>query len=189
MTAAELKHIVGERVFRSFYPQGELYNLDAEDRDELPHLGTTDQGEDIEINKRAAESDLLVYVNVNLVAMDGGHKSVADRAGVVQVAAAPPQRQDDGALALVHGPQASPHLHHSAWRMGRLLADHLKVFQIETTLNNDVFPSPYDFLHEARVGVVVKRPGLDARRPPRAGGRAAEAASTRCSTTCARRTG
>ena len=31
----------------------------------------------VEINKRAAESDLLVYVNINLVAMDGGHKSVA----------------------------------------------------------------------------------------------------------------
>ena len=38
------------------------------------------------------------------------------------------------------------HLHHSAWRMGRLLADHLKIFPIETTVNNDVFPSPYDFL-------------------------------------------
>ena len=37
----------------------------------------TDQGEDVEISKRAAESDLIVYVNINLVAMDGGHKSVA----------------------------------------------------------------------------------------------------------------
>ena len=31
----------------------------------------------MELSKRAAESDLLVYVNVNLVTMDGGHKSVA----------------------------------------------------------------------------------------------------------------
>ena len=67
-------------------PAGRLYNHDAEDRDNLLHLGLTDQGEDVEINRRAAESDLLVYVNVNLVAMDGGHKSVRDRAGVVQVA-------------------------------------------------------------------------------------------------------
>src|SRR5881392_2890901 len=35
MTAEELKAIVGERVFRSFYPQGKLYNFDAEDRDNL----------------------------------------------------------------------------------------------------------------------------------------------------------
>ena len=47
-------------------------------------VGRTDRGEDVEINRRAAESDLLVYVNINLVAMDGGHKSRADRAGVVQ---------------------------------------------------------------------------------------------------------
>src|SRR5262249_4679253 len=35
---------------------------------------------------------------------------------------------------------------HSAWRMGRLIKEHVKVFQIETTLDNNVFPSPYDFL-------------------------------------------
>ncbi len=29
MTADELRHVVGERVFRSFYPQGKLYNHDA----------------------------------------------------------------------------------------------------------------------------------------------------------------
>ena len=40
----------------------------------------------------------------------------------------------------------SSHLHHSAWRMGRLLKDTVKVFQIETTLDNNVFPAPYDFL-------------------------------------------
>ncbi len=39
-------------------------------------IGTTDQGEVLEINKRAADSDLLVYVNINSVAMDGGWKSI-----------------------------------------------------------------------------------------------------------------
>jgi nickel-dependent lactate racemase len=76
MTGEEIKAVVGERVFRSFWPD-QLYNFDAEDPDALAHLGTTDSGEDVEISKRAAESDLLVYVNVNLVAMDGGWKSTA----------------------------------------------------------------------------------------------------------------
>jgi len=40
----------------------------------------------------------------------------------------------------------SSQLHSSAWRMGRVLSEHVKVFQIETTLNNDVFPSQYGFL-------------------------------------------
>ena len=30
--------------------------------------------------------------------------------------------------------------------MGRLLAEHLKIFTVETTLNNDAFPAPYGFL-------------------------------------------
>jgi hypothetical protein len=37
-------------------------------------------------------------------------------------------------------------LHSSCDRMGRLLAQHLKIFTIETTLNNDTFPKPFDFL-------------------------------------------
>ena len=40
-------------------------------------VGQTDHGETVQIQKRAADSDLIVYVNINLVAMDGGHKSVA----------------------------------------------------------------------------------------------------------------
>ncbi len=35
MTAAEIKHVVGERVFRSFYPD-RLYNFDAEDATTSP---------------------------------------------------------------------------------------------------------------------------------------------------------
>ena len=36
--------------------------------DNLAFLGETEEGEEVEISKRAAESDLLVYVNINLVA-------------------------------------------------------------------------------------------------------------------------
>src|SRR5437764_12916876 len=76
MTAAEIKRVVGERVFRSFWPES-LRNFDAEEPGGLVDVGVTEHGEDVQISKRAAESDLLVYVNINLVAMDGGHKSVA----------------------------------------------------------------------------------------------------------------
>ena len=145
MTSAEIEHIVGERVFRSFFPQGLLYNHDAEDRANLTHVGLTDRGEDVEINRRAAESDLLVYVNVNLVAMDGGHKSVP-----IGLASYKSLRHHHTSKTMVAShsfmDHTKSHLHHSAWRMGRLLKEHLRIFQIETTLNNDVFPSPYDFL-------------------------------------------
>src|SRR6266508_5124436 len=77
MTEAELRHALGNRVYDAFAPSGALYNHDAEDPDAMAFLGTTDKGEEVEISKRAAESDLLVYVNINLVAMDGGWKSTA----------------------------------------------------------------------------------------------------------------
>lgn len=46
MTAAEIRRMLGERVFRSFWPK-DLYNFDAEDRDELTYIGKTDMGEDV----------------------------------------------------------------------------------------------------------------------------------------------
>jgi hypothetical protein len=144
MTPAELRKCLGERVFRSFFPDA-LTNHDAEDRDNLLHLGTTDRGEDVEINRRAAESDLLVYVNINLVAMDGGHKSVP-----IGLASYKSLRHHHNVHTMLHSksymdPPKSA-LHGSAWRMGALVNEHVKVFHIETTLNNDSFPSPYRFL-------------------------------------------
>ena len=42
-------------------------------------IGETKHKEPLVLNRRAAESDLLIYVNINLVPMDGGHKSVGRR--------------------------------------------------------------------------------------------------------------
>ena len=53
MTADEIRRMVGERVFRSFWPK-DLYNFDGEDRDALTEIGTTDEHEVVEISKRAA---------------------------------------------------------------------------------------------------------------------------------------
>jgi hypothetical protein len=145
MTPDELTDVLGERVFRSFFADRRLYNHDAEDPANMLHVGVTDRGEDVEINRRAAESDLLVYVNINLVAMDGGHKSVP-----VGLASYRSLRHHHNSRTMVSSrsfmdPSQSA-LHSSAERMGRFLADHLRIFTIETTLNNDTFPAPYEFL-------------------------------------------
>ncbi len=43
--------------------------------------------------------------------------------------------------------QGRSELHSSNWRMGKVIRDAgVKIFQIETTLNTDTFPSPFDFL-------------------------------------------
>ncbi|MGH2726134.1 MAG: lactate racemase domain-containing protein, partial [Actinomycetota bacterium] len=146
MTPREIKRAVGERVYRSFWPDA-LTNHDAEDRANLVEIGTTDHGEVVEIGRRAAESDLLVYVNINLVAMDGGHKSVPVGLGSYRSL-----RHHHNVHTMLRSrsymdPPASA-LHDSTARMGRLLAEHLKIFTVETTLNNDTFPKPFDFLQK-----------------------------------------
>jgi hypothetical protein len=80
--------------------------------------------------------------------MDGGHKSVATGLASYR------------SLRHHHNPQTMRHsrsfmdapsseLHSSNWRMGRLIAEAgVKVFQIETTLNTDTFPSQFAFLQK-----------------------------------------
>jgi hypothetical protein len=148
MTEAELRHALGDRVYDAFAPHGLLQQHDAEDPSNLLHLGTTEKGEDVEINKRAATSDLLVYVNVNLVAMDGGHKSVA-----TGLSSYKSLRHHHNAHTMQQSrsfmDQKHSELHSANWRMGRLIAaSDVKIFQIETTLNSDTFPSQFGFLQK-----------------------------------------
>ena len=149
MTADEIKRMVGERVFRSFWPK-DLSNFDGEDPDDLAYIGKTEQGEDVEISKRAAESDLLVYVNINLVAMDGGHKSVA-----IGLASYKSLRHHHNVDTMLHSQSymdprpGHSAIHDSATRMGRLLRDNgVKIFTIETTLNSETFPAQFGFLNK-----------------------------------------
>ena len=148
MTANEIKRAVGERVYRSFYPK-DLANHDAEDPDGITYIGKTDKGEEVDLNTRAAESDLVVYVNINLVAMDGGHKSVP-----VGLASYRSVRHHHNVNTMLHSKSyMDPRdgvsaIHDSCKRMGQLLADSgVRVFTIETTLNSRTFPKEFGFLN------------------------------------------
>ena len=75
-TAGELSTIIGEELVRRF---GERLTChDAEDRDNLVHLGTTASGYDVEQHRLVVESDLTVYINAAChMGFGGGWKSVA----------------------------------------------------------------------------------------------------------------
>lgn len=139
MTEDELRHAVGDRVYDAFAPRGLLYNHDAEDPDGMVVIGTTRHGEEVQISKRAAESDLVVYVNINLVAMDGGHKSTAT--GLSGYTGLRHHHNPDtmqGSRSFMD--QERSELHKSNWRQGEVIRDAgIKIFQIETTVNNDTF--------------------------------------------------
>ncbi|MEK7710667.1 MAG: lactate racemase domain-containing protein [Planctomycetota bacterium] len=143
-TPAEIKHFVGPAIFKRFWPD-RLYNHDAEDPKGNLMLGTTSKGEVVEINRRAAESDLLIYVNINLVTMDGGHKSVP-----VGLATYRCVRHHHNAHMMLHDSSymdpPNSAFHRSCERMGEVVAKQVKIFTIETTLNGDTFHNLLGFL-------------------------------------------
>ncbi|MGY6500534.1 MAG: lactate racemase domain-containing protein [Acidimicrobiales bacterium] len=139
MTETELRHAVGDRVYDAFAPRGQLYNHDAEDPDGMVLLGQTRHGEDVQMSTRAAESDLIVYVNINIVSMDGGHKSTATGlSGYAGVRAHHNPKTMTQSKSFMD--QENSELHKSNWRQGDVIRNAgVKIFQIETTINNNTF--------------------------------------------------
>lgn len=146
MTAAEVRHMVGDRIFNAYWPK-RLYNHDAEAPGGMKYVGETELGERVVLNKKAVESDLLIYVNVNLVPMDGGHKSVAvGLCGYESLKAHHNPRTMRDCHSYMD--PTSSALASSVDRMGRVANKALNVFTIETTINNRMFDRPLEFLHK-----------------------------------------
>jgi lactate racemase len=144
MTDSEIKHAVGKKVFDRFSPDN-LYNHDAEDPNGMQKIAEDEEGYSIELSRRAVESDLVIYVNINLVPMDGGHKSVG--VGLCNY----------NTLLAHHNPKVmtktdsymdpnKSHMHSVVDRIGRIVNEHLNIFHIETVLNNRMYSSQMDFL-------------------------------------------
>src|SRR5919107_1880416 len=144
MTEAELRHCLGGRIMSRYYPD-RLYNYDAEEPDGNVIIGETDLGEEVSVSRRVAESDLLVYVNVNFIPMDGGHKSVhTGLAPYSSIRHHHTPKTLASTRSLMDPPNSA--MHGSINRMGRVFDEHVKVFHIETTLNNSAFPPVFDFM-------------------------------------------
>ncbi|PYS49809.1 MAG: transcriptional regulator [Acidobacteria bacterium] len=144
LTEWEMKRMVGSKIFDEFYPD-RYYNHDAEWAEGLVTIGHTKHKEPLRINRRCVESDLIIYVNINLVPMDGGHKSVA--VGLC----------DYESLRSHHEPQtirdsdsymdpARSALNHKIIPLGKMVDEKLNVFHIETALNNRMYTGALDFL-------------------------------------------
>lgn len=144
LTPAEMQRMVGPKVFKEFYPD-RYYNHDGEDEDNMVYLGTTDKGEVVKLNRRAVESDLVIYVNINLVPMDGGHKSVA-----VGLCGYESLRAHHNPKVMLEcdsymDPSRSE-LHNSVNRQGDIVKKNMNVFTIETVLNTAMFGPGFEFL-------------------------------------------
>lgn len=141
----EIKEMLGPRIFNAHWPRRTLYNYDAEDKDGNVVLGYTDHGEIVEIQKRAATSDLLIYVNLNLVALNGGHKSVGVGLATYRCVRANHNCDTQFHSRSFNDPPRS-RMHQCIDRIGRYVEQHVKVFHIEMTVNTDTFPHYLGFM-------------------------------------------
>lgn len=144
MTPEEIKRSVGPKIFNKYYPD-RLGNMDAEDAENMVLLGKTSQGEDVQVYRPAAESDLLIYVNVNYVPMNGGYKSIGTGMAGYQSIRHHHNPETIAASDSYMDPENSA-LYDSNTRMGMLVNEHLNVFHIETALNNRMYDENLDFL-------------------------------------------
>jgi hypothetical protein len=144
MKAHEIRHMVGDRIFDAYWPD-RLYNHDAEDSANMVEVGTTRHGDVLELNRRAAEADLLIYVNLNFVPMNGGFKSVA--VGLCSYKSLRPHHnpttiKESDSYMDPKGSKLATDIEH----MGRLAHKKLNIFQIETVVNNRMFDRSLEFL-------------------------------------------
>jgi lactate racemase len=147
MTGPEIKSILGRKIYDEYYPD-RLYNHDAEDPDGIVEIGETEEGNKVRLNKRAVESDLIIYVNVNLVPMDGGHKSVT--VGLCDYPSVS-EHHNTKTMHKCHSYMDPRHdkskLARTIDKMGEIVDQKLTVFHIETALNNKMFGGPLSFLN------------------------------------------
>jgi nickel-dependent lactate racemase len=146
MTAWEVKRMVGEKIFNAYWPD-KLYNHDAEDADNMKHVGTTEEGHEIILNRVAVESDLVIYVNLNLVPMDGGHKSVGvGLCGYKTLLAHHNPYVMRKSMSYMDPDPTKSALHDRVNDIGRIVNKKLNIFHIETTVNNRMFDRQLEFL-------------------------------------------
>jgi hypothetical protein len=144
MSESEIEHILGKKTFQRFWPE-RLYNHDAERPGGLTFLGTTDAGIDVEINARAASSDLIIYVNLTFVSMNGGYKSLGTGLVGYRTLRGHHNPSTIRKTESYMDPDRS-FLSDQMRGVGQLIEEKLNVFHIETTVNNRMFDKPLAFL-------------------------------------------
>jgi hypothetical protein len=144
MTPDELRHAVGERIFAAFHPD-RLVNHDAEDPDGNVVIGDGPHGAPVTLNRRAAESDLLVYVHLVSAPLQGGPKSAAIGLGSYR------------SITAHHNPSSLRHsrsfmdpsrseLHERSNTQGDVIERVLPVFHVQATTDNRMYGGATSFL-------------------------------------------
>jgi len=108
-----------------FHP-ARLRNFDAEDKNAIVHLGDTERGEPVEIDRAVIESDLVIYVDSIQIPLNGGHKSVAVGLGTYRSIASHHAPQMTAESPHVMQPDGS-HMHQMIERLSRVIEKRARI--------------------------------------------------------------
>jgi len=153
-TPKELKHLLGKRIYKKYKDQ--IFNHDAEDKPNLKILGKTPEGDAIEINKIAAESDLIIYLNISFTPLNGGWKSIIVGLGSYNTII--PHHSPEKLMKASFMDPPSSELHNIIWEMGNIIKDKLNIFTIEMVLNNNFYSGFYKKIYKQIKGTQEKIP-------------------------------
>ncbi len=170
---SEIRTILGEGLMSEF-SHAQIIGHDGCDTENLAYLGLTENGFDVEINKRVIESDLTIYVNVNWVPFNGGWKSTVIGLGTYRTI----RHIHNYEIYLAEAPASCMEpernlLHARIREMGHFLKEHLAsagmaVFQVETTIDSQnppnmssVFAGDVDLVHEETLKYLDEHKVLD----------------------------
>jgi len=147
MKRHELARMLGARIMRRFYPN-RLINFDAEDRDRIADLGTTDRGEPVQVYKGVIECDLVIYVDTVQIPLNGGHKSVAVGLGSYESIANHHHPKMTADCPHVMQPDGSK-MHECIERISRVVGQNARIVVMEAVMNNAIYPAHLRYLAKA----------------------------------------
>ena len=94
-----METFLGRKIVLQF-GYNQLYSHDAEDPEQLVHLGYTKRQWDVEVNRVVVDSDQLIYLNTMWAPFNGGWKSTAVGLGTFPKYQTPPQAVPAGIRAV-----------------------------------------------------------------------------------------
>ncbi len=138
MKPHELAYMLGKNIMDEFYPH-QLRNFDAEDAEAIVRIGKTEEDEIVETDKAVLESDLVIYVDMIQIPLNGGHKSVAVGLGTYNSIA--PHHSPDMTADSPHVMQPDgSHMHACIERMSRLIQKETRILVLEAAMNGALYP-------------------------------------------------
>ena len=139
LTRLEMETFLGRKLVMQF-GYNRLYCHDAEDPDQLIHLGFTERGFDVEVNKALVEADQFIYLNTMWAPFNGGWKSTAVGLGTFRSIRHHHRPWPSASGQSVDDPKNSA-FKKLVWEQGYVIQKHLektgkRILAIETVYDN-----------------------------------------------------